>query len=76
MQPTLFIAGEADPVLKMYRKPVETMGRNVPSLKGKFILPDAGHWVNQERPGEVNQLLLPFLTSFSPLPSSSAPEIA
>jgi pimeloyl-ACP methyl ester carboxylesterase len=75
-QPTLFIAGEADPVLKMYRKPVESLERNVPNLKGKFILPGAGHWVNQERPGEVNQLLLPFLKSFSPPPSSPTPEIA
>ncbi len=75
-QPTLFIAGETDPVLKMYRKPVESLERNVPNLKGKFILPGAGHWVNQERAGEVNQLLLPFLKSFSPHPSSLAPEIA
>ena len=75
-QPTFFIAGEVDPVLKMYRKPVESLERNVPNLKGKFILPGAGHWVNQERPGEVNQLLIPFLKSFSPPPSSSTPEIA
>jgi len=74
-QPTLFIAGEADPVLKMYRKPVESLERNVPNLKGKFILPGAGHWVNQERPEEVNQLLLPFLKSLSPLPPSPTPEI-
>jgi pimeloyl-ACP methyl ester carboxylesterase len=75
MQPTLFIAGEADPVIKMYRKPVESLERNVPSLKGKFILPGAGHWVNQERPGDVNQLLLPFLKSLSPAPSSPTPEV-
>jgi pimeloyl-ACP methyl ester carboxylesterase len=75
-QPALFIAGEADPVLEMYRKPVESLGRNVPGLKGKHVLPGAGHWVNQERAEEVNQLLIQFLKSL-PLPTPPpAPEVA
>ncbi|HSR13189.1 MAG TPA: alpha/beta hydrolase [Thermodesulfobacteriota bacterium] len=62
-QPALFIAGEADPVLRMYRKAIESLERNVPDLKGKNILPGAGHWVNQERAAEVNDMLIGFLKS-------------
>ena len=74
-QPTLFLAGEADPVLEMYRKPVESLEQNVPRLKGKHILPGAGHWVNQERPEEVNRLLLSFLKAVSPPSPAFLPEV-
>jgi pimeloyl-ACP methyl ester carboxylesterase len=60
----------------MYRKPVESLEMGVPNLKGKVILPGVGHWVNQERPEEVNQLLVQFLKSLSLLPSPSPPEVA
>jgi len=30
-------------------------------LKKQVILPGAGHWTQQERPAEVNQLLIEFL---------------
>jgi pimeloyl-ACP methyl ester carboxylesterase len=75
-QPTLFLAGDLDPVIRMYRKPVESLEMSVPHLKGKVILPGVGHWVNQERPEEVNRLLVEFLKSLSLLPSSSPPEVA
>jgi pimeloyl-ACP methyl ester carboxylesterase len=75
-QPTLFMAGELDPVIRMYRKPVESLEMSVPNLKGKVILPGVGHWVNQERPEEVNQLLVKFLKSLSLLSSPSPPEVA
>jgi len=75
-QPTLFIAGDMDPVIRMYRKPVESLERGVPNLKGKAILPGVGHWVNQERPEEVNRLLIQFLQSLSLHPSSPLPEVA
>jgi len=75
-QPTLFIAGGVDPVIRMYRKPLESLETNVPNLKGKVIIPGAGHWVNQERPEEVNELLVGFLKSLSLLPAPSAPEVA
>jgi pimeloyl-ACP methyl ester carboxylesterase len=74
-QPTLFIAGDLDPVIRMYRKPVESLEMGVPELKGKVIIPGAGHWVNQERPEEVNQLLVQFLKSLSLHPSASFPEV-
>ena len=61
LAPTLFIAGENDPALKF--GPVATMEEWMPDLRGKHILKDTGHWTQQERPHEVNMLLLSFLQS-------------
>jgi pimeloyl-ACP methyl ester carboxylesterase len=33
------------------------------TLTKKVILPGAGHWIQQERPTEVNALLVEFLKS-------------
>ncbi len=62
-QPTLFVAGEFDPVITMYGEAFDTIGETVPNLKKKVLLPGAGHWIQQERPTEVNQLLIEFLAS-------------
>jgi pimeloyl-ACP methyl ester carboxylesterase len=60
-QPTLFVAGEVDAVIAMRRAAFDRLEETVPNLKRKILLPGAGHWVQQERPNEVNQLLLEFL---------------
>lgn len=60
-QPTLFVAGELDSVIMMYRKAFDEMERAVPKLESKNLLAGAGHWIQQERPDEVNRLLLEFL---------------
>jgi pimeloyl-ACP methyl ester carboxylesterase len=60
-QPTLFAAGEADAVITMYRPAYDALEQTVPGLRKKVLLPGAGHWVQQERPAEVNRLLLEFL---------------
>ncbi|MDQ1403433.1 MAG: hypothetical protein QOG03_1749 [Actinomycetota bacterium] len=57
--PTLFIAGEKDPVLLM--SPPDRMTPLVPGLRQTVIVDGAGHWVQQERPDEVNRALLTFL---------------
>jgi len=62
-QPTLFVAGEHDAVLQMYPEAVTDLETNVPNLRKKAIIPGAGHWIQQERPAEVNQLLIEFLRS-------------
>jgi pimeloyl-ACP methyl ester carboxylesterase len=59
----VFIIGERDSVLGFWGEQVESMERNVPNLVRKVILPGAGHWTQQERPAEVNQLLIDFLRS-------------
>jgi pimeloyl-ACP methyl ester carboxylesterase len=62
-QPALFIAGELDPVITMYRGAFEVLEQTVPQLRQKVLLPGAGHWIQQERPAQVNQLLLEFLAA-------------
>jgi pimeloyl-ACP methyl ester carboxylesterase len=37
----------------------------VPKLRQTLILPGCGHWIQQERPVEVNQALLDFLNGLS-----------
>jgi len=60
-QPALFVAGEADAVIAMRRAAFDSLEQTVPNLKRKILLPGAGHWIQQERPGEVNRSLLEFL---------------
>jgi pimeloyl-ACP methyl ester carboxylesterase len=62
-QPSLFIAGSKDAVITglIGAKRVADMDRVVTNLKGKIILEGAGHWVQQERPDEVNAALVDFL---------------
>jgi len=60
-QPTLFIAGDRDGVLGFWGEEVDNLELQVPNLVKKVILPGVGHWTQQERPDEVNRLLLEFL---------------
>ena len=60
-QPTLFISGEHDAVLQMYPDALHDLEKNVPDLRHKVVLPATGHWTQQERPTEVNELLIEFL---------------
>lgn len=62
MQPTLFLAGEFDGVVKMAAKDYDELERNVPNLWKKQLIAQAGHWVQQERPAEVNEVILKFLS--------------
>ena len=57
--PALFIAGALDPVVRM--SPPSRMQEWVPDLRAVVMLPDTGHWTQQERPAEVNEALLEFL---------------
>jgi len=60
-QPALFIGGERDPVLRFTA--LDAMKEHVPNLRGTLLLPGCGHWVQQERPAEVNSALTDFLRS-------------
>ena len=59
--PVLVIWGERDRFLS--RRLAEPPRLWVPSLLGVKRLPDASHWVAEDRPLEVNTLLLDFLRS-------------
>ncbi|MFC7331867.1 alpha/beta fold hydrolase [Rhodocista pekingensis] len=62
--PALFIAGAEDGVLKMpgLDKAVQQLDDTCLDLRGRHILPGAGHWVQQEAPEAVNEALIGFLT--------------
>lgn len=61
--PALFVAGDRDPVLTMVDP--SAMDGWVTDLRGKVLVPDAGHWVQQEAPEQVNRALLDFLSTLT-----------
>ena len=62
--PTMFLAGERDPVLLFL--PTDPMKERATDLREFVLVPGAGHWIQQERPAETNEALLRFLgTLFS-----------
>ncbi len=61
-QPSMFAAGEHDVVLKMLPLKVQDLvGSQMPACRSCTVIPGVGHWIQQERPDEVNRLLLEFL---------------
>ena len=62
-QPAAFIAGSLDPVLAFVPgiDMIALMRERVSDLRLVRIIDGAGHWVQQERPAEVNAALLEFL---------------
>lgn len=62
-QPSLFIAGSRDGVLKFpaAQAQLDAYPKTLPGLRGSHIIDGAGHWVQQERSDEVNRLLIAFL---------------
>jgi len=64
-QPALFVAGTRDPVLRFARgrNLADLMDPYFTDLRAKVLIEGAGHWVQQERPREVNAALLEFLAA-------------
>jgi len=59
--PSLFIGGTLDPVLVM--SPPGIHDEHLLDHRGNVLVDDAGHWVQQEKPGPVNDALVSFLDS-------------
>jgi len=61
--PTAFMAGSLEPVLRMIPgvDMVELMRKRCADLRCVPLMEDADHWLQQERPAEVNASLLEFL---------------
>ena len=70
LQPTLYVAGEYDGVLEMRRAAYDVLEETVPNLWKKVVLPGTDHWTQQERPAQVNELLIEFLANLSATPDS------
>jgi pimeloyl-ACP methyl ester carboxylesterase len=61
--PTLFIAGEKDVVIAKATAEAltHTMSRVVDDLRDVVLIPEIGHWVQQEAPERTNAVILEFL---------------
>jgi pimeloyl-ACP methyl ester carboxylesterase len=59
MQPALMITAELDAVLRP--EMAADMPHWVPNLRKTHLVKDCGHWTQQEKPDEVNQVLTEFL---------------
>jgi len=67
-QPTLFLAGTNDPMIggPMGEAAMKQLPEIVPGLKRQVLIEGAGHWIQQQRPKEVNEALLDFLREAAP----------
>jgi pimeloyl-ACP methyl ester carboxylesterase len=66
-QPALFIAGTRDAVItgSLGARALEELDSVVPNLKRKLLIEGAGHWIQQERPAEVNAALIEFAQAYA-----------
>ena len=63
-QPSFYIGGTRDPVLTFFQgDPLELMQPTLPNLQGYHVLEGCGHWTQQERASEVNELLISWARS-------------
>jgi pimeloyl-ACP methyl ester carboxylesterase len=60
-QPSMFIGGDADPALGHIAAIYDRLETCLPGLRKKTLLPGVGHSAAEERPDQVNELLLDFL---------------
>jgi pimeloyl-ACP methyl ester carboxylesterase len=58
-QPVLFIGGGEEAALKFGS--TDPMKGALPNLRKMIVLPGCGHWLQQERPAEVNAAIIEFL---------------
>ncbi|HET6949222.1 MAG TPA: alpha/beta hydrolase [Acidimicrobiales bacterium] len=58
-EPALFVGGSSDPVLLM--TPPAVMDGWLDDPRGTVLVDGAGHWVQQEKPAEVNAALIDFV---------------
>ena len=65
LQPSMFIGGEKDGPTILGASAIAGFKESLPQLHSSTILPDVGHWIQQEAAEEVNALLVDFLKSVS-----------
>jgi pimeloyl-ACP methyl ester carboxylesterase len=65
--PALFIGGDKDGPTIWGAAAIGRFPETLPRLFGSHILEHCGHWVQQEKPDEVNRLLLEFLAEVRPV---------
>ena len=62
-QPAMFVAGDKDGVIVMAALALENMPNHVLDLRINELIPNVGHWTQQEAPAETNAYIVKFLAS-------------
>ncbi|MFI9649287.1 alpha/beta fold hydrolase [Streptomyces sp. NPDC052040] len=62
-QPSLFISGSQDASTTWLADAIKAYPVTLPGLVSSHILDGCGHWIQQERPAEVNRLLTEWLAA-------------
>ncbi|MGW4967590.1 alpha/beta fold hydrolase [Nonomuraea sp. NPDC004186] len=62
-QPSLFIGGSLDASTTWMADAINAYPATLPGLVSSHLLDGCGHWIQQERPEEVNHLLTEWLTA-------------
>ncbi|MFI9824010.1 alpha/beta hydrolase [Streptomyces sp. NPDC052013] len=62
-QPSLFIGGALDASTTWMSDDIDAYPTTLPGLSASHLLDDCGHWIQQERPDEVNRLLTDWLVT-------------
>ncbi|GAA2746018.1 alpha/beta hydrolase [Kitasatospora cinereorecta] len=62
-QPSLFVGGSLDASTVWLADAISAFGTTLPGLLSSHLLDGCGHWIQQERPAEINRLLTGWLAS-------------
>lgn len=65
-QPSLFIGGALDASGAWIQNVIDSFSTTMPGLVGSHVLPGCGHWVPEERPAQVNEILVDWLQRVYP----------
>jgi pimeloyl-ACP methyl ester carboxylesterase len=66
-QPSLFVGGSLDASTTWLADAIEAYPTTLPGLTASHVLDGCGHWIQQERPEEINKLLIDWLGSLGSL---------
>ncbi|RZB19107.1 alpha/beta hydrolase [Streptomyces sp. F001] len=64
-QPSLFVGGARDASVTWLADAIEAFPDTLPGLVASHLLDDCGHWVQQERPEQVNRILTDWLAGLA-----------
>ncbi|WP_043631224.1 alpha/beta fold hydrolase [Nonomuraea candida] len=64
-QPALFIGGALDETTTWMGGAIKALPQTMPGMSGVHLLDGCGHWVQQERPDDVNRLLTDWLRALA-----------
>ncbi|WP_028811147.1 alpha/beta fold hydrolase [Streptomyces flavidovirens] len=62
-QPSVFIGGRLDASTMWLADAINAYPTTLPGLSSSHLLDNCGHWIQQERPAEVNKILTDWLTT-------------